>query len=69
MVFILDNAGINPWISFGFVSIVAGITSFFMRETLGLPLENEIEEEKDRNKNALRIKSENLSKVERKSSD
>ena len=64
LIFIFQNAGIDPWVSFGIFGILAGGTSLFMKETFGLPLENEIEEEKSKiNGNSLTFETLKLNQV------
>jgi len=43
----LTRSGINPWIAFGFFSVVAAAVSLAMRETFGMPLQNEIQEDRE----------------------
>jgi len=54
--------GVNqslPWVSFGIVAIIAGFVTLCMRETFGLPLENEIMEEREKK---LQVSEERLTK-------
>jgi len=52
----MESSGVNPWISFGVVSMLAGAVCTVMRETLGMPLENEIKEVRDQKESVSTVK-------------
>ena len=48
-----EEGGINTWIFPGVIGCITTIALFFLDETLGMPLEDEIEENKKENKKVL----------------